>query len=68
MYAIGWTYIAVAETVNAKYGIGYLIYTSSARGRTSLVFVGILAIVIFSILFDWVTNVCIEKIFKWKFS
>lgn len=21
MYAIGWTYIAVAETVNAKYGI-----------------------------------------------
>lgn len=68
MYAIGWTYIAVAETVNAKYGIGYLIYTSSARGRTSLVFVGILAIVIFSILFDWVTNVCIKKIFKWKFS
>ena len=54
--------------MNAKYGIGYLIYTSSARGRTSLVFVGILAIVIFSILFDWVTNVCIKKIFKWKFS
>lgn len=68
MYAIGWTYIAVAETVNAKYGIGYLIYTSSARGRTSLVFVGILAIVIFSILFDWVTNICIKKAFKWKFS
>lgn len=68
MYAIGWTYIAVAETVNAKYGIGYLIYTSSARGRTSLVFVGILAIVIFSILFDWITNICIKKIFKWKFS
>lgn len=68
MYAIGWTYIAVAETVNAKYGIGYLIYTSSARGRTSLVFVGILAIVIFSILFDWTTNICIKKIFKWKFS
>ena len=68
MYAIGWTYIAVAETVNAKYGIGYLIYTSSARGRTTLVFVGILAIVIFSILFDWITNACIKKIFKWKFS
>lgn len=68
MYAIGWTYIAVAETVNAKYGIGYLIYTSSARGRTSLVFVGILAIVIFSIFFDWIANFCIKKIFKWKFS
>ena len=68
MYAIGWTYIAVAETVNAKYGIGYLIYTSSARGRTTLVFVGILAIVIFSIMFDWITSACIKKIFKWKFS
>lgn len=68
MYAIGWTYISVAETVNAKYGIGYLIYTSSARGRTTMVFVGILSIIIFSVIFDCVSKYCIKKIFKWKFS
>ena len=25
MYGIGWTYIAVAETINAKYGLGFII-------------------------------------------
>lgn len=68
MYAIGWTYISVAETVNAKYGVGYLIYTSSARGKTVMVFVGIMAIVLFSVIFDWLAKQGIKKIFKWKFS
>ena len=68
MYAIGWTYISVAETVNAKYGVGYLIYTSSARGKTVMVFVGIMAIVLFSVIFDWLAKQGIKKTFKWKFS
>lgn len=68
MYGIGFTYITVAEQVNAKYGLGYLIYTSSARGKTYMVFVGIITIVIISVLFDWISNKCIKKIFNWKFT
>ena len=36
MYGIGWTYIAVAETINAKYGLGFIIQQSSSRGRTEI--------------------------------
>ena len=39
MYGIGWTYVVVAEQVNANYGLGHIINVSSARGRTDMVFV-----------------------------
>lgn len=38
MYGIGWTYCAVVEATNAKYGLGFIINVSSARGRTAVVF------------------------------
>lgn len=68
MYGIGWTYIAVAETINAKYGLGYIIQTSSARGRTDMVFMAIIMIILVSIVFDFVANKIIKKSFKWRFE
>ena len=68
MYGIGWTYIAVAETINAKYGLGYIIQTSSARGRTDMVFMAIIMIILVSIVFDFVANKIIKKAFKWRFE
>lgn len=68
MYGIGYTYIAVAEQTNAKNGLGYLIYTSSARGIMNMTFVGIISIVIISIVFDILSSSVIKKVFKWKFS
>lgn len=67
MYGIGWTYIAVAETINAKYGLGYMIQQSSSRGRTDIVFMSIIVIVIFSILFDTLAKKVVRKIFKWRY-
>ena len=49
MYGIGFTYIAVAETINAQYGLGYIIQQSSSRGRTDLVFMAIIVIMIISV-------------------
>lgn len=68
MYGIGWTYIAVCEQINAKYGIGYIIYTSSARGRTAIVFAAILSIICVSSLFDTLATKMIRKCFRWKFQ
>lgn len=68
MYGIGWTYIAVAETVNAKFGLGYIIQTSSARGRTDMVFMAIIMIILVSLVFDFVSNRVIKKVFKWRFA
>jgi NitT/TauT family transport system permease protein len=67
MYGIGWTYIAVAETVNAKYGLGWIIQQSSSRGRTDMVFMSIIAIIIVSVLFDNISKSLVKRIFKWRY-
>ena len=67
MYGIGFTYIAVAETINAKYGLGYIIQQSSSRGRTDLVFMAIIVIMIISVIFDFVSKWLVKHIFKWRY-
>ena len=67
MYGIGFTYIAVAETVNAKYGLGWIIQQSSSRGRTDMVFMAIIVIVLVSILFDYISKKIVKTIFKWRY-
>lgn len=66
-FGIGFTYCAVVESINAKYGLGYLIQQSSSRGRTDLVFVGIIVIMIISFTFDNLAKFFIRKIFKWRY-
>lgn len=67
MYGIGWTYVAVIEAVNAKYGLGFIINVGAARGKTAVVFAAILVIIIFSYLFDKLGNKLIRKVFKWRY-
>lgn len=67
MYGIGWTYVAVIEAVNAKYGLGFIINTSAARGKTAVVFAAIIVIIVFSYVFDKIGNHMIKKIFRWRY-
>ncbi|MCM1214155.1 MAG: ABC transporter permease subunit [Lachnospiraceae bacterium] len=67
MYGIGWTYCAVVEASNARYGLGFVINVSAARGRTNVVFGAIIIIMIFSFFFDKVGNWVIRKLFRWRF-
>lgn len=67
MYGIGWTYIIIAEIVNTNIGLGYLMNIGSARGRTDMVFVALLTILVVSYILDTLGNAAIRKIFKWKF-
>ncbi len=67
MYGIGFTYIAVAETVNAKYGLGYIIQQSSSRGRTDMVFMAIIVIIVLSVVFDSIAKKMVRHIFKWRY-
>lgn len=66
-FGIGWTYSAVVETINAKYGLGYIIQQSSSRGRTDLVFMAIIVIMIISVLFDSLAKKLVKYIFKWRY-
>ena len=67
MYGIGWTYCAVVEATNARYGLGFIINVSSARGRTAVVFAAIIVIMLFSYIFDKVGKFLIKKLFSWRF-
>lgn len=67
MYGIGFTYISIAETINAKYGLGFIIQQSSSRGRTDLVFMAIIVIMIISIVFDCTSKNLVKHIFKWRY-
>lgn len=68
MFGMGWTYIPLAEMVNAIAGLGYLINIGSARGRTDMVFTAIISIMIISFLIDSLCNILIRKTFAWKFK
>ena len=67
-FGIGFTYCSVCESINAKYGIGYMIHQASSRGRTELVFVGILSIMLISFIFDNTAKWLVKKTFKWKYQ
>lgn len=67
MYGIGFTYIAVAETVNAKYGLGWIIQQNSSRGRTDMVFMAIIVIMVISVVFDYLSKKLVRKVFKWRY-
>lgn len=64
---IGFTYIASAEGVNAIYGLGWSITQNSSRGRTDMVFMCIIVIIVVSIAFDMVAKGLVRKVFRWKF-
>ena len=67
MIGIGWTYCAVVEAINAKYGLGYIIHQATARGKTDLVFMAIIIIMIVSFVFDNVCKYILRRVFKWKY-
>lgn len=67
MIGTSFSYIAVCETVNAKFGLGWIIQQSSSRGRTDMVFMAIIVITILSVICDSLGKLAVRKAFKWKY-
>ncbi len=66
LYAVGWTYVVIAETNNTQYGLGHLMYIGGARGKTAMVFAAIITLFVFSKLFNMLATWITKKIFKWR--
>jgi NitT/TauT family transport system permease protein len=62
-YGIGWGYIILAELIDAKYGLGYLITVSQRRGPYEHVYAVLIVIVAISILINW----SLGLVGKWLF-
>ena len=63
---VEWTYITVAEYVNAKQGLGYLIQTNKRLSANDKVFAGIFAILLLALVTDQLLKLAKRRLFPWE--
>lgn len=68
LVAISWTYIIVAEMINAKQGVGFLIFTSARQSQLEKVFAILIVIIIVGFLQDKLFKWLDKKLFKHKYA
>jgi NitT/TauT family transport system permease protein len=66
MNAISWTYVILAEFVNARQGLGYMIQLAGSHLHTAQVFSGILVIGFIGLFTDWVIRMLNRVVFRWR--
>lgn len=66
MNAIAWTYVILAEFVNAREGLGYMIQLAGSHLHTDEVFSGVIVIGVIGLLTDWVIRLMNKLLFRWK--
>jgi NitT/TauT family transport system permease protein len=66
MNGIGWTYVILAEVINARYGLGYLITTAGKRSHVDQIFALVLVILFIGVVTDWLIRMVNKQLFHWK--
>ena len=66
LYDIGWTYVILAEMVNARKGVGYMVEAARKVLDFERVYAGIIAIGIAAFLFRWMLTVLERHLFPWR--
>lgn len=66
LYDIGWTYVILAEMVNARKGVGYMVEAARKVLDFERVYAGIIAIGFAAFLFRWLLTVLEGRLFPWR--
>ena len=66
LYDIGWTYVILAEMVNARKGVGYMVEAARKVLDFDRVYAGIIAIGIAAFLFRLLLNLMEKWLFPWR--
>lgn len=66
LYDIGWTYVILAEMVNARKGVGYMVEAARKVLDFERVYAGIIAIGFAAFLFRWLLTVLERRLFPWR--
>lgn len=66
LYDIGWTYVILAEMVNARKGIGYMVEAARKMLDFERVYAGIIAIGLAAFLFRWLLTLLESYLFPWR--
>ena len=66
LYDIGWTYVILAEMVNARKGVGYMVEAARKVLDFERVYAGIIAIGIAAFLFRYMLTLAERWLFPWR--
>jgi NitT/TauT family transport system permease protein len=66
LYDIGWTYVILAEMVNSRKGVGYMVEAARKVLDFERVYAGIIAIGVAAFLFRWLLTVAENRLFPWQ--
>jgi len=66
MNGIGWTYVILAEVINARYGLGALITVAGKRSHVDQIFALVVVILAIGMVTDQVIRLVNQKLFFWK--
>ena len=66
MNGIGWTYVILAEVINARYGLGALIQVAGKRSHVDQIFALVLVILVIGVVSDQVIRFVNQRLFFWK--
>jgi NitT/TauT family transport system permease protein len=65
MNGIGWTYVILAEVINAVYGLGALITVAGKRSHIDQIFALVLVILAIGVVTDWIIHSINKRLFFW---
>lgn len=66
LYDIGWTYVILAEMVNSRKGVGYMVEAARKVLDFERVYAGIIAIGFAAFLFRWLLTFLERHLFPWR--
>jgi NitT/TauT family transport system permease protein len=66
MNGIGWTYVILAEIVNARYGLGHIITVAGKRSHVDQIFAGVIVILLIGVATDFLIRIINKQLFYWK--
>ncbi len=64
---IGWNALMVAEIINARHGLGFILNMSRYRGQMDAVIFTLLIIYLIAVIMDSGIKYAIRKFFRWKY-
>ncbi len=66
LYGVGWTYVILAEIINAEYGLGHLLMAARRQGHIEWVYALILIVLLLGMGVNYLFVIIGRKVFAWR--
>jgi ABC-type nitrate/sulfonate/bicarbonate transport system permease component len=66
IYGVGWTYVILAEIVNAEYGLGHLIIAAQKRGNYDQSYALVIIVLLLGVATNEIFRLSGRRLFAWR--